>query len=312
MAIDEKTLTKIAYYYYKQELTQNEIAQRLHMSRQRVNRLIKKSREMGIVEINIKGYEEYLINMESDIEKKFGLKRVMVAQQQDNEDLYQALGRTAAELVSDILEDNLSIGIAWGKTIFNTVNAFPSLKGKFKNVKALQLVGSLNNMGEEKLSNDITKAFSEKIDAQPYYMFAPTFVSSSETKNTLMQEESLKRLFKSFRYLDIIIASIGMLASSTSTFDRQYLNPRDFTELKEKGAVGNICLNYFDRDGNAIDSDFNSRVMSIDLGTIKKCKNVVCVAGGERKYEAILAALKGKMVDTLVIDRETADFLLSN
>ena len=62
MAVEEKILTKIAYYYYKQELTQSEIAQRLHMSRQRVNRLLKKSRELGIVDINIKGYEEYLIN----------------------------------------------------------------------------------------------------------------------------------------------------------------------------------------------------------------------------------------------------------
>ena len=51
--------------------------------------------------------------------------------------------------------------------------------------------------------------------------------------------------------------------------------------------------------------------MSIDLDTIRMCKNVVCVAGGERKYEAILAALRGGFVDTLVIDKDTADYLMT-
>ncbi|EDS72700.1 sugar-binding transcriptional regulator [Anaerofustis stercorihominis] len=314
MAVEEKILTKIAYYYYKQELTQSEIAQRLHMSRQRVNRLLKKSRELGIVDINIKGYEEYLINLESEIEKKFSLKRVMVAQPQEDEDIFHSLGRAGVELVMDLLEDNLTIGISWGRTIYNTVNYFPVLKGKYKNIKALQLVGSLNNLGDTRLTNDITKNFAEKIDAKAYYMFAPTFVSSKETKDTLMQEESLKKLFSLFNYCDIILGSVGLMANSTSSLkeQQQFLNPRDYSELKEKGAVGNICLNYFDKEGNKIDCDFNNRVMAIDIDSIKRSKNVVCITGGEDKHEAILAALKGKYIDTLVIDKDTADYIMTH
>lgn len=312
MAVEEKILTKIAYYYYKQELTQSEIAQRLHMSRQRVNRLLKKSRELGIVDINIKGYEEYLINLESEIEKKFSLKRVMVAQPQEDEDIFHSLGRAGVELVTDLLEDNLTIGISWGRTIYNTVNYFPALKGKYKNIKALQLVGSLNNLGDTRLTNDITKNFAEKIDAKAYYMFAPTFVSKKETKQTLMQEESLKKLFNLFNYCDIILGSVGLMASSTSSLKEQFLNPKDYNELKEKGAVGNICLNYFDKDGNKIDCDFNNRVMSIDIDAIKRSKNVVCITGGEAKHEAILAALKGKYINTLVIDKDTADYIMNH
>ena len=73
-------------------------------------------------------------------------------------------------------------------------------------------------------------------------MFAPTFVSSKETKDTLMQEESLKKLFSLFNYCDIILGSVGLMANSTSSLkeQQQFLNPRDYSELKEKGAVGNI------------------------------------------------------------------------
>ena len=174
------------------------------------------------------------------------------------------------------------------------------------------MVGSLNNLGDTRLTNDITKNFAEKIDAKAYYMFAPTFVSKKETKQTLMQEESLKKLFSLFNYCDIILGSVGLMDSSTSSLKEQFLNPKDYNELKEKGAVGNICLNYFDKNGNKIDCDFNNRVMSIDIDAIKRSKNVVCITGGEDKHEAILAALKGKYINTLVIDKDTADYIMNH
>ena len=76
--------------------------------------------------------------------------------------------------------------------------------------------------------------------------------------------------------------------------------------------MGNICLNYFDKEGNKIDCDFNNRVMAIDIDSIKRSKNVVCITGGEDKHEAILAALKGKYIDTLVIDKDTADYIMTH
>ncbi len=312
MALEEKLLTKIAYYYYKQELTQSEIASRLSMSRQRVNRLLKKSKEMGIVDINIKGYEEYLINLESEIEKKFSLKRVMVAQTLEDEDIFHSLGRAGVEILTELLEDNLTIGVAWGRTIYNTVNYFPVQKGKYQNIKALQLVGSMNNLGDTRLTNDITKNFAEKIGAKAYYMFAPTFVSSKATKETLMEEESLNKLFKLFNKCDITLVSVGLMTAATSMLKEQFLSPEDFKNLKDQGAIGNICLNYFDRDGKRINCEFNNRVMAIDIETVKKSKNVVCITGGKEKHEAILAALKGNYIDTLVIDKDTADYIMNN
>jgi len=312
MPIEEKLLTKIAYYYYKQELTQSEIASRLSMSRQRVNRLLKKSKELGIVDINIKGYEEYLINLESEIEKKFGLKRVMVAQKLEDEDLFLSLGRAGVEVITDLLEDDLIIGIAWGRTIYNTLHFFPNLRGKYKNIRALQLVGSMNNLGDTRLTNDITKNFSEKIDAKAYYMFAPTFVSSEATKKTLLQEEGLKSLFKLFDYCDISIVSVGVASSELSFFEEDILKNYNYDELKKSGAVGCICMNYFDKDGNTVDTELTRRAMAVDAVSLKKCKNVVCITGGKEKHEAILAALKGNFIDTLITDKDTADYITTH
>ena len=44
---------RAAYYYYKNHLTQEEIAKRMNMSRQRVNRILSACIKNGIVRISI-------------------------------------------------------------------------------------------------------------------------------------------------------------------------------------------------------------------------------------------------------------------
>ncbi len=95
---EKKILTKIAYYYYKLELTQNEIAQRLGMSRQRVNRLLKRCRDEGVVEIRITGFDESHIELEGLLESRYGLKQVVVTPEAEDEQLYEVLGTAAAGL----------------------------------------------------------------------------------------------------------------------------------------------------------------------------------------------------------------------
>ncbi len=48
-----RLLTKIATLYYKNALTQEQVAKRLGLSRQSVGRLLKRGQDMGIVEIKI-------------------------------------------------------------------------------------------------------------------------------------------------------------------------------------------------------------------------------------------------------------------
>ena len=48
---------RVAYYYYRIGLTQEEIAKRMNMSRQRVNRIVSSCIKLGIVKITIDGIE---------------------------------------------------------------------------------------------------------------------------------------------------------------------------------------------------------------------------------------------------------------
>jgi len=80
--MDENTrlLTKIATLYYKNELTQAQVAKRLGLSRQSVGRSLKRAQESGIVEIKIHSPLSLSAELESQVEKAFHLREVIVVQ----------------------------------------------------------------------------------------------------------------------------------------------------------------------------------------------------------------------------------------
>ena len=88
------------------------------------------------------------------------------------------------------------------------------------------------------------------------------------------------------------------------------LNQNDFTFLKMQGAVGDVLSHFLDKNGNPISIELEDRLMSTPLEELRKLDNVIGVAGGTRKAEAILAALRGRYLDILITDEETARLLL--
>jgi DNA-binding transcriptional regulator LsrR (DeoR family) len=76
------------------------------------------------------------------------------------------------------------------------------------------------------------------------------------------------------------------------------------------GAVGDVCLRFFNQDGNLINSRLNDRVMAISPHQLKAVPRRIGVAGGAEKLTAIAGAVKGGWINILITDLETAQHLL--
>ena len=83
-------------------------------------------------------------------------------------------------------------------------------------------------------------------------------------------------------------------------------------ELRGLGAVGDILLRYFDRNGELVSSDMNGRVIGIPLGTFLRIPTRVAAAGGRRKVAAIEGALRGGWINVLITDFSTAQAVLNS
>ncbi|MBI9104688.1 MAG: sugar-binding transcriptional regulator [Spirochaetales bacterium] len=308
---DEKLLIKVACYYYQQELTQNQIAVKLGMSRQRVNRLLKRSRDEGIVDIRIRGERENHIDLETALELEYGLLQAVVVTTPEEERLHFILGNATAQYMQERIHDGMTVGISWGRTIHEAAELFDP-PNKLKDIQVLQMVGNMNNVNRSGQPDEVTRLVADKLNGEARLLFAPVYVKNKITKYTLIREESIRSVLDELPRCDIAFLSV-----SHENFWKSYVNEEELKEkvsrqMEDMDAAGNICLMYYDRNGQVLPLCLHELIIGIDFDVLKTIPNVVCSAGGREKRTAILGALHGKLLNTLITDYETAVYLLDN
>ncbi|HLR35143.1 MAG TPA: sugar-binding transcriptional regulator [Tissierellales bacterium] len=303
-----RELVKVAYYYYKKELTQNEISKKMGMSRQRVNRLLKKAREKGIVKIQIADVEKYDFELETKLEEKFNLKESVVTFSIDDENVTLDLGIAGAKYLEELVEKGDMIGVTWGRTLSEVAMRLSDHKDY--EMPVVQLVGGMNIAYTALKPDEITRTIAEKFGGTPYLLYSPASVENKETKDAIMSDNSIKKTFNMMEKCNIIVVGIGELTKDSTLYTQKYFNEKYISHLVELGCVGDIGFGWYDKNGNVVKHDYLDRTIGYDIFENKNDALVVAVAGEEKKYEAILGALRGNFIDVLITDRNMAQKLV--
>src|SRR6516162_1814509 len=124
----EELLLRVAWYYYKDELTQDEIARRLSVSRASVGRLLDRARRVGLVSITLNA--EYLdaFELSGELRRTFGLAEALVVpdhekEPADHHTLNARIGLGGAQFMSTHLRPGGSLGVGWGETVSRVIDA---------------------------------------------------------------------------------------------------------------------------------------------------------------------------------------------
>lgn len=305
---DLKTLVKLAHYYYRDGLTQEQIAEKMVMSRQKINRMLKRVLNEGVVKIEIIDYMSQNIEIERELETVFGLKNAIVLLEPDDEKLLEKLGYAAAQYLMTHLRHDMVIGVSWGRTLSAVAK---NVKGKYKGISIVQMAGGATH-NNTTLADETVVKFSQNLNGTPFFLHAPVFVDNKETKVAMMEEQYLKNRFSMIEKCDIAVLGIGGLGKGIIPFRDGYVEDEVLEELQRKGAVGHISFRYFDKNGNRVYSSLDERIIVPTCEQLKKISLIIGVAGGKEKEKGVLGVVKGKMVDVLVTSIGTAKYLLEN
>lgn len=310
-AMENRSLyIKIAHWYYTLGMTQDEIAKRLCFTRQKVNKMINSLADMGIVTIRVNGYERSKTSYECALEEHFNLQQVIVSESyQEVSDYLPTLANTAAQYLEDIISANSVIGVSWGKTLAAVISNL-SFRQK-SGCTVVQMVGAQNIMNESQLKSDeIARSLADKLDCACYMLYAPVVLGQPETKTMLMQEPTIIKAYELMEKCDMALFGIGELNATSTMSQRGYLSENDITHLRQDGFVGDICMNPIRLDGSKDQCFIRNRIISADMEILKRIPNVVAIAGGKNKIEAIIGALSSGVINTLIIDDVTAETIV--
>ncbi len=315
-----KTMVKLAHYYYRDGLTQEQIAEKMSMSRQKINRMLKRLLKEGIVKIEIMDYMASNIELERKLEKHFGLKNAVVVTEPDDEKLLERLGSAAAGFIKPYLQPGMRIGVGWGRTIRHVAeNICERNKEKHKDLAIVQIAGRASNNSNEGMSreiinqsDEIVMMFSQHLGATPYFFHAPAFVESNETKKALLEDPSIKSSLSLISKCDMALMGIGGVGAGISPFREGLLGRVHLDELLSRGAVGHVAFSYFDIQGRRIHTSLDEKLVAPAMEQLRCIPLIVGIGGGKEKQQAILGALRGKLLDVVVTNHETADYLLNS
>ena len=312
----ERLLVKVARLYYEHELTQADISKQLRLSRQKVQRLLQTARSEGVVQISIRPLMGIFDEEERQLEGAYGLREAIIIETtayNDHDTVTQETGVAAAEYLLRVIQPNDTITISWGSSMRGMVNALNTSANK-NEVKGLRVVQGLGGLGDpttEVHAADLTRRLARILNGQAVLLPAPGITGSLAAGEAFLTDPHVQQALGAARSANLAFVGIGAPRRDSILIRRGTIVAwGELKTFKERGAVGDINLRYFNIDGDLIESALNDRVIGLTLDEIRKIETVVGIAGGEAKYQAIHGAVRGQLIDVLVTDDVTARRLL--
>lgn len=308
-------IVKVARLYHEQGVRQPEIAARLNMSQSRVSRLLKEGVETGVVRTIVVEPPGIFSDLEDRLRDRYGLRdAVVVGTPEDvagsDASLLSAIGGAGARYLESTMLPGDRVGLSsWSASLLAVVDAMRPRTARTAD-RVVQVIGGVGDPRAQVLATRLADRLAHVTGADVRYFNAPGVVANQEVRDSFLSDPQIAAVREEWSDLTMALVGIGsvepsaLLVSSGNT-----LPDGDLRSLAARGAVGDVCLNFFDAEGGYVASELEGRTLGIDEPTLKAIPRRIGVAGGPRKLAAIRAALVGGWCDVIITDSVTAEGL---
>lgn len=306
---DLNQLYKIAVMYYREHLTQEEIAKVVGISRPQISRALAKAIEVGIVEIRVikpKSTE----SLEDEVREALGIKRVYLAPVSRNtigeNDRTKDISDYGSIVLQNLLKDKRKIGIGWGKTVYETILKMDTLPpSPDEKPTIVPIVGSLGYLEAHYQVNVMVGILSNKLNGLPlFFNVADKIVERTEEASKTLEQYS--ELQEAWSQLDTAV--IGLGPYPMEGFPEGSIIEEWMGALKKSNPKGDIVGRFFNDDGYIHDKSI--RFLGIPEDELKRVETAICLSGGSNKIEAITTAARLGYMTHLITDMKTAEEII--
>lgn len=306
----KRLLVKVSTMYYMDGLNQQEISERLGISRPQISRMLAAAKSEGIVQISIRNPYSEEQTYERAIAETFGIHDVIVVHVPggDRQAIDLHVARAAAALLESAIKDRDVVGIMAGRTIASVAREIQFV-GR-KEVQFVPMIGGFGSDGGAWHANTNARVFAEQCRARHLLLNSPAVVASPQARELFLNESEISNVLESAKKVSHALIGIGQVSDQATIVKSGYFSDEEMNGVRAKGAVSNISTSFLNETGERVHYNGESRMIGLSIDEIRAIPNVIAVATGDDKVEAIVAALRGKCMDVLVTDMDTAKGLL--
>lgn len=308
---DELLAVKAAELYYESDKTQGEIAALLNITRWKVGRLIAQARERGFVRIEIVHPRARRLPLERALKDTFGLKDVVVVPglgEGDSDVLRSRVALAAAEYLSTIRPVPRTLGVSWGRTMHDV--AAQVKPGWANGVNVVQINGGVSLNRRASSAANTAVMLAQKAGGSATMLPSPAILERVETKRAIASDRTVAGVLALGRSSSTFLFSAGVVASTSVLVESGYISSAYLTELRRKGAIGDVLGRFVDANGMPVDPDLEDRTIGIGLEDLRASASSIAVISGESKHDICRTVVTSGLCTTLVTDELTAEHLL--
>lgn len=305
---DELERARVAWLYFIGGQTQQEIAQRMNITRLKVNKIIGQVRDSGKVQIKVSLPLADCIELAEKVADRYGLAgAVVVPDLDDYLEQKRVIGEAAGSMAGELIEGrDMGVGIGSGRTLSFAVRG---LRGQPKPGSwVVSLTGGVTS-GSSTNTFEVATTFARALDVECHYLTAPIYCANPESRDALLLNDELTDVLARTEIADIGLVSCGPLMHETSLTHIRVVKDNLDTVLK-MGAVGEFMGYFLDAQGQLIDHFLNDSIIALPPDKLKLKPVSILVSGGFDKIPIIRAILRAGYVNRLVTNESVARALL--
>ncbi|MER5113742.1 sugar-binding transcriptional regulator [Serratia marcescens] len=297
---DNELLTEIAVAYYQDEITQEEIAKKFGISRIKVGRLLKRAKEEGIVEINVRYHPVFSTRLEQQMMERFPISRALIAlDHQDEEEQRRQVAALVSNYLAMSLKDDMVLAVGQGRNVAAIADHVGSVTER--NCKFICGIGGTHRPGDAINADHISRRLAKKFGGSSETLYAPAYVENRALKDAFMQNGTIKETLDRARKADVALVGIGDMNENSYMVKLGWFTPHEIIDASlNQGVIGDIAgYDFFNAQGLHVDTVMNDRVIGLSIDELRKIPCVIAIASENTKALAILGALRTGAIDII-------------
>jgi len=297
-----------SWLYYQEEMTQNDIAETMGISRATVFAYLSEARQRGIVSISIEQGRLASLTLAQLLKSHFGLRDCFVVPNgTDDQTLGARLGAAGALTLRKFLKSGDTLAVSGGRTVMAV--------GDNLRIAGLQDVTVVQAIGGAIARNPVSpaqcaSAFAMAVNATCVNLSAPAVASSAEAREVMVAEPLVTGQLGILLRANKALFGIASLRPNASLYSDGVFDVADLQSYIDGDAVGVLVSRFIDARGQLVEGTLDDRVIGLSLDDLLRIDLRICVAGGFDKVPAILAALRRGYPNVFITDTATARGIL--
>ncbi|NBJ92321.1 sugar-binding transcriptional regulator [Parablautia muri] len=306
---DKFLLAEIAKLYYIDQIKQKDIAKIFNITPIQVSRFLRSAIENNIIQFHITMPIEVDLDLGKKIKDKYKLRECVVIDEEDEGLIGIKIAQYTSKFVYSLLQDGAIMGVSWGKGIYEFVKQLPF--GKLPDLKIVQLSGGFVSEKNYMVTPaHIVTIACEKLGGVPIFLNAPFFSPNQDTKNNLLKDEGILKVYELASKSSVNIIGASSLKKTSTVFRVGMVSTDDIAELSYMNAIGDIAGYFIDDKGDPIKWSKSELYNGVPLDLIGSAYTTLCIAGEAGKEKVIRAGLNKKYFNTLITGKKLARGLL--